>query len=82
MLSGREPVADLFCHPRFVIQSFALEHGTSPDIADWLLSIMNLSGVLGRTIPNWLADRYGTLEVSWMNASMLKESMLNAIILL
>ncbi|KAK8104506.1 uncharacterized protein PG998_011539 [Apiospora kogelbergensis] len=49
--------------PMFVIQSFALEHGTSPDIADWLLSIMNLSGVLGRTIPNWLADRYGTLEV-------------------
>lgn len=25
---------------------------------------MNLTGVLGRTIPNWLADRYGTLEVS------------------
>ncbi|KAK8000579.1 MFS general substrate transporter [Apiospora arundinis] len=49
--------------PMFAIQSFALEHGISPGIADWLLSIMNLSGVLGRTIPNWMADRYGTLEL-------------------
>jgi hypothetical protein len=51
-------------YERFVIQSFALEHGIAPGLADWLLSIMNLSGVLGRTIPNWLADHYGVLEVS------------------
>ncbi|KAM0812785.1 putative Major facilitator superfamily (MFS) profile domain-containing protein [Seiridium cardinale] len=48
--------------PMFAIQTFALEHDIPPGLADWLLSIMNLSGVLGRTIPNWLADHYGLLE--------------------
>ncbi|KAF2135753.1 uncharacterized protein K452DRAFT_292977 [Aplosporella prunicola CBS 121167] len=49
--------------PMFAIQSFALEHGISPGLAAWLLSIINLSSVFGRTIPNWLADHYGTLEL-------------------
>ncbi|KAH8693158.1 major facilitator superfamily domain-containing protein [Talaromyces proteolyticus] len=49
--------------PMFAIQSFALEHGISPGLASWLLSIINLSGVLGRTIPNWMADHFGTLEL-------------------
>lgn len=49
--------------PMFAVQSFALEHGISSGLAAWLLSIINLSSVFGRTIPNWLADRFGTLEL-------------------
>ncbi|PVH94306.1 MFS general substrate transporter [Periconia macrospinosa] len=49
--------------PMFAIQSFALHNAIGPGLASWLLSIINLSSVLGRTIPNWLADRYGTLEL-------------------
>lgn len=48
---------------RFAIQSFALDHGISPGLADWLLPILNLTSILGRTIPNWLADRYGLFQV-------------------
>ncbi|ETS76547.1 hypothetical protein PFICI_11934 [Pestalotiopsis fici W106-1] len=49
--------------PPFAIQSFALDHGIPSGLADWLLPLLNLTSVLGRTIPNWLADRYGLFEM-------------------
>ncbi|KAK6199094.1 mannose-1-phosphate guanyltransferase [Pestalotiopsis sp. IQ-011] len=49
--------------PPFAIQSFALDHGIPSGLADWLLPLLNLTSVLGRTIPNWLADRYGLFEL-------------------
>lgn len=51
-------------NPIFALQIFATEQpGVDDEVARWLISIMNLVSVLGRMIPNALADRYGMLEV-------------------
>lgn len=42
--------------PFFYIQSYALDLGVSTSMAFYLLSIMNASSLLGRLLPNWLAD--------------------------
>lgn len=47
-----------------MIKSYALDNGIPYGLADWLLPLLNLTSVLGRTIPNWLADRYGLFEVN------------------
>ncbi|KAK0503643.1 major facilitator superfamily domain-containing protein [Armillaria luteobubalina] len=51
-------------NPMFSVELFAQEHNNIPStLTDYLVAIINLSSTLGRTIPNWLADRYGVLPV-------------------
>lgn len=56
-------MTDLSIRHSFAIESFAIQHGVSLQLSSWLLSILNLSSIFGRIIPNVLADRLGTLEV-------------------
>lgn len=43
--------------PFFYVESQALELGTNPDLAFYILSIMNAAGVVGRIVPNFIADK-------------------------
>lgn len=50
--------------PFFYITLFATSHGTVPDsFAPYLVTLLNAGSVLGRLIPNALADRLGCLNV-------------------
>ena len=49
--------------PSFYMVIFAESQGIDAGLVKWTLSIVNLSGILGRTLPNWLADRVGVLPV-------------------
>ncbi|KAI0045840.1 MFS general substrate transporter [Auriscalpium vulgare] len=49
--------------PAFYIQLFARRHGIDHTLAFYGLAVMNAASVLGRVVPNWLADRWGRLEV-------------------
>lgn len=50
--------------PFFYIQSFASENtNMSSDLAFYMLSILNAASVLGRVIPNFLADITGPLNI-------------------
>ncbi|GIZ38460.1 hypothetical protein CKM354_000187700 [Cercospora kikuchii] len=49
--------------PFFYIQSYALALGTSPDLAFYLLAILNAASTFGRVLPNLLADRIGPFNV-------------------
>ncbi|KAH0031480.1 hypothetical protein KCU78_g2811, partial [Aureobasidium melanogenum] len=53
----------LFRSLGFPWASYALDLGVSANIAFYLLSIMNASSLLGRLLPNWLADLYGGVNV-------------------
>ena len=46
-----------FFIPSFYAQTYALNIGTNEDLAFYLLSIMNAAGMVGRLLPNALADR-------------------------
>ncbi|KAG7444138.1 MFS general substrate transporter [Guyanagaster necrorhizus] len=51
-------------NPMFSVELFAQEHDNIPStLTSYLVAIINLSSTLGRTIPNWLADRYGVFPV-------------------
>ncbi|KDN35155.1 hypothetical protein K437DRAFT_82278 [Tilletiaria anomala UBC 951] len=50
-------------YPIFAIEAFALDRGIHPDLASWLMSLLNVSSVLGRLIPNYLADHWGMYEL-------------------
>jgi MFS family permease len=53
-----------FYFPVFYIQSYAIsKHITNENLAFYLLSILNAASLFGRIIPNWLADRWGPLNV-------------------
>ena len=50
--------------PFFYAQVNALRnHIMAPELASYLIAIMNASSVLGRIVPNILADRFGPLNV-------------------
>ncbi|KAF2473027.1 MFS general substrate transporter [Lindgomyces ingoldianus] len=50
--------------PFFYSQVYAIEqHIVSPDLAFYLLAVMNSTSVFGRIIPNWLADKVGPYNV-------------------
>lgn len=46
-----------FFIPFFYAQTYALNIGMNEDLAFYLLSIMNAAGMVGRLLPNALADR-------------------------
>ncbi|KAI9713343.1 MAG: hypothetical protein M1828_001436 [Chrysothrix sp. TS-e1954] len=50
--------------PTFYVQSFALTKGlTSPELAAYILPILNSAGVVGRVLPNFFADKTGPLNL-------------------
>jgi MFS family permease len=49
--------------PFFYLQLYAALHGVNPMFTNYSITIMNASSVFGRTVPNFLADYYGPLNV-------------------
>lgn len=50
--------------PMFYIQSYAITQGiTNENLGFYLLVILNAASLFGRIVPNWLADRWGPLNV-------------------
>ncbi|KAG8532390.1 uncharacterized protein KY384_002875 [Bacidia gigantensis] len=46
-----------FFIPFFYVQTYALNIGMNQDLAFYTLSVMNASGMIGRLVPNFLADK-------------------------
>ncbi|KAL0570029.1 hypothetical protein V5O48_011927, partial [Marasmius crinis-equi] len=49
--------------PPFYVQLYAQLHGTSVTTSFYGLAVLNVSGMLGRIIPNYLADRFGVINI-------------------
>jgi len=49
--------------PFFYLQLYAALHGVPSGFVKYIVTIMNASSILGRTVPNGLADVYGPLNV-------------------
>lgn len=49
--------------PIFFIQSYSLHVNVSPELAFYMTSILNAGSVFGRLIPNYLADKFGPLNI-------------------
>jgi len=49
--------------PFFYLQLYAAVHGVDPVIVKYSITIMNASSIFGRTVPNFIADRVGPLNV-------------------
>jgi len=49
--------------PFFYLQLYAALHKVSPSFVKYSITVMNASSILGRTVPNFLADIYGPLNV-------------------
>lgn len=49
--------------PFFYLQLHAAVHLVSPTFVKYSITVMNASSILGRTVPNFLADIYGPLNV-------------------
>ncbi|THH15784.1 hypothetical protein EW146_g4748 [Bondarzewia mesenterica] len=47
--------------PSFYVQLFARMHGISSGFAFYSLAILNFASMFGRVVPNYLADKYGTM---------------------
>jgi MFS family permease len=48
----------------FYIHLYSLEHAdTDPKVASYLLSIINAASILGRLLPNFVADKVGPLNI-------------------
>jgi len=49
--------------PFFYLQLFAALHGVVPSFVKYTITVMNAASIFGRTVPNFLADRYGPLNI-------------------
>lgn len=49
--------------PPFFLQLFAEKKGVNRDSAFYSLAIMNAGSIAGRIVPNWIADKLGTINV-------------------
>ncbi|KAJ3532111.1 hypothetical protein NM688_g7472 [Phlebia brevispora] len=47
----------------FYLQLFASKHGVPAHLTQYSISILNASSLFGRTIPNFLSDRFGVFNV-------------------
>ncbi|KIK55203.1 hypothetical protein GYMLUDRAFT_47953 [Collybiopsis luxurians FD-317 M1] len=50
--------------PYFYLQLFCSKHDLPPNIVTYGITILNIMGVLGRTLPNFLADIFGSFNVT------------------
>ncbi|KZV97751.1 MFS general substrate transporter [Exidia glandulosa HHB12029] len=49
--------------PMVYLQLDAVQHGIDPNLAFYLLAILNGASFFGRIVPNFLADKFGALRV-------------------
>ncbi|KAF8755950.1 MFS general substrate transporter [Rhizoctonia solani] len=49
--------------PIFYIQLFAVVHGIDQSLAFYSLAILNAASIFGRTIPNFVADKFGPFNL-------------------
>ena len=49
--------------PYFFLPSFAVAHGMSTQLSNYLIAILNASALPGRVIPGLLADRFGRMNM-------------------
>ncbi|KAK2004319.1 major facilitator superfamily transporter [Colletotrichum falcatum] len=49
--------------PFFYVDAYAIRLGVDPDTSFYLLSAMNAASLFGRLAPNWLADKYGGMNI-------------------
>ncbi|KAG9077915.1 hypothetical protein FS749_010161 [Ceratobasidium sp. UAMH 11750] len=49
--------------PFFYLQLFAINHGLDHNLAFYSLAILNAASIFGRTIPNFVADKYGPFNL-------------------
>ncbi|KAG9103680.1 hypothetical protein FRC06_008931 [Ceratobasidium sp. 370] len=49
--------------PFFYLQLFAINHGLDHTLAFYSLAILNAASIFGRTIPNFVADKYGPFNL-------------------
>ncbi|OLL21947.1 Riboflavin transporter MCH5 [Neolecta irregularis DAH-3] len=49
--------------PFYYIEQCAIRDGISPDIAFYLLSVINAASTFGRVIPSYLADKFGAMNI-------------------
>ncbi|KAF8154611.1 major facilitator superfamily domain-containing protein [Crassisporium funariophilum] len=49
--------------PFFYLQLYSALHHVNPVVTKYSITIMNASSVFGRTVPNFMADHYGPLNV-------------------
>lgn len=49
--------------PIFYIQLFSVVHGIDGNLAFYSLAILNAASIFGRTIPNFVADRFGPFNL-------------------
>ncbi|CAI7617832.1 unnamed protein product [Penicillium crustosum] len=52
-----------FFIPFFYAESYALDVGVDSELSFYILSIMNAGGMIGRMLPNAIADKIGNLNV-------------------
>ncbi|ETS75007.1 hypothetical protein PFICI_13491 [Pestalotiopsis fici W106-1] len=55
--------------PFFYIQLYAIQHGiSSTEFSPYLVTILNAGSVIGRLVPNYLADHFGSINILIMLA--------------
>ncbi|KAH9484905.1 Aspyridones efflux protein apdF [Psilocybe cubensis] len=54
--------------PPTYLQLYAETHGTSKQASFYALAVLNFSGVFGRIVPNYLADKFGALGFAMLGA--------------
>ncbi|KAF9063526.1 major facilitator superfamily domain-containing protein [Rhodocollybia butyracea] len=52
------------CFLDFYLQLFCSKHDLPPNIVTYGITILNITGVLGRTLPNYFADHFGAFNVT------------------
>ncbi|RDB22327.1 Riboflavin transporter MCH5 [Hypsizygus marmoreus] len=50
-------------YPVFYLQLFSIKHGIDQNLAFYIISFINAGGLLGRLVPNFLADHVGSYNV-------------------
>ncbi|KAJ7704450.1 MFS general substrate transporter [Mycena rosella] len=50
--------------PYFYLQLYAVLHGVDKGVAFYTITVLNAATIFGRTIPNFIADKYGALNVA------------------
>ncbi|KAJ7069913.1 MFS general substrate transporter [Mycena amicta] len=51
-------------YPYFYLQLFAVLHGVDKNVAFYTITVLNSASILARTIPNFIADKLGPLNVA------------------
>lgn len=49
--------------PFFYLPSYAVSHGMSPQLASYIVAILNAASFFGRVIPGIMGDKWGRLNI-------------------